>query len=184
MIDDKIIQGCLENQRSAQRKLYELCYPILARVGYRYAKNEDEIQEIINEGFINIIKDVEKIKGLTLSFEAYVWRCGVNKAIDLFRKYKNYKNLIRPEASFSEEWKMQEGVEEGNYYKQMDVKEIMECMRSLPDLSRQVMNLFAIDGYAHAEIAKMLHISEELSRWHLYKARKLMKEKLKKAEII
>ena len=35
-----------------------------------------------------------------------------------------------------------------------------------------------ISGYHHKEIGEMLGISEEASRWHLHKARQILKEKL------
>ena len=60
----------------------------------------------------------------------------------------------------------------------IDSKEIFKLIQQLPDLTRQVLNLFAIDGYSHKEVGTMLGLSEEASRWHLHKARKIMTEKL------
>jgi RNA polymerase sigma-70 factor (ECF subfamily) len=60
----------------------------------------------------------------------------------------------------------------------MDNKEIFKLIQELPDTTREVLNLFAIDGFSHREVAEMLNLSEENSRWHLHKARKLMTEKL------
>jgi RNA polymerase sigma-70 factor (ECF subfamily) len=62
----------------------------------------------------------------------------------------------------------------------MEPNYIFQLIESLPDVTREVLNLFAVDGYAHKEIAQMLSISEELSRWHLHKGRKLMAEKIQK----
>jgi RNA polymerase sigma-70 factor (ECF subfamily) len=62
----------------------------------------------------------------------------------------------------------------------MDSREIYKMIQELPDITREVLNLFAIDGYSHKEVAEKLTISEEASRWHLHKARKLMTEKLEK----
>jgi RNA polymerase sigma-70 factor (ECF subfamily) len=53
-------------------------------------------------------------------------------------------------------------------------------IQDLPDTTREVLNLFAIDGFSHKEVSSQLNISEEASRWHLHKARKLMTEKLEK----
>ena len=66
----------------------------------------------------------------------------------------------------------------------MDSQEIYKMIQSLPDTAREVLNLFAIDGYSHKEIAEMLNFSEEASRWHLHKARKLMVEKMEKNNTI
>lgn len=184
LINEEIIEGCTKGKPKAQRALYEFCYPILARVGHRYAKNDDEIQEIINETFVNLINKIDRFRTLSMSPEAYVWRAGVNKAIDLFRKTKSYKTTIQLNADLPVDWKEQEGSTENYFDKEMDVKEIMQSISSLPDMTREVLNLFAIDGYSHKEIGEMLGIKETLSRWHLHKGRKLMYEKLRQKEII
>jgi RNA polymerase sigma-70 factor (ECF subfamily) len=49
---------------------------------------------------------------------------------------------------------------------------MMEMMHKLPDGYRTVFNLFAIEGYSHAEIAKKLGVSESTSKSQLFKARK------------
>lgn len=178
MIKEEIIQGCIRSERKSQRHFYEFCYPILARVGYRYAKNDDEIQEIINEAFMRLIKKIERFQDLDISHEAYIWRAGVNTAIDLFRKMKNYKSIIKMESSMPADWKPMEVVSNDRLESKANAQEILQIMASLPEPTKTILNLFAIDGYAHKEIGKMLGIKETLSRWHLHKARKLMKEKL------
>jgi len=178
LIKEEIIQGCKRKDRKSQRAFYEFCYPILARVGYRYAKNDDEIQEIINEAFMRLIKKIERFEDLDISQEAYIWRAGVNTAIDLFRKSRNYKELIRVESSMPADWTPMEAVTKNELESKASARDILKLMASLPEPTKTILNLFAIDGYAHKEISKMLGIKETLSRWHLHKARKMMKEKL------
>jgi len=54
-------------------------------------------------------------------------------------------------------------------------------IRQLPPMTAKVFNLFAIDGYPHTEISKMLGISEGTSRWHLASARKKLQEMMRNA---
>ena len=184
MITEQTIQGCIDGKRKAQRVLYEFCYPILARVGHRYANNEEDIQEIINETFVSLIYKIDRFRTLTVSPEAYVWRAGVNKSIDLFRKSNSYRATIQLNADLPDDWKKQEGQVESQFDKSMNVNEIMNSISALPEMTRAVLNLFAIDGYSHKEIGEMLGIKDTLSRWHLHKGRKLMHEKLRQKEII
>ena len=178
MVQEEIILGCKRKDRKSQRAFYEFCYPILARVGYRYAKNDDEIQEIINEAFMRLIKKIERFEDLNISHEAYIWRAGVNTAIDLFRKAKNYKETIRVNSSMPADWTPMEAITQNEMDSAASARDILKIMTTLPEPTRTILNLFAIDGYAHKEIGKMLGIKETLSRWHLHKARKMMKEKL------
>jgi RNA polymerase sigma-70 factor (ECF subfamily) len=60
----------------------------------------------------------------------------------------------------------------------MMAEDIMKMIQLLPILTREVLNLNVIEGYHHKEIGEILGISEEASRWHLHKARQILKEKL------
>jgi len=46
----------------------------------------------------------------------------------------------------------------------------------LPLGYRTVFNMYAIEGYAHSEIASILGISENTSKTQLFKARKLLQK--------
>jgi RNA polymerase sigma-70 factor (ECF subfamily) len=48
----------------------------------------------------------------------------------------------------------------------------------LPHGFRTVFNLYAIEGYSHAEIAKMLNINEASSRSQFSRARVLLQKKI------
>jgi RNA polymerase sigma factor (sigma-70 family) len=56
-------------------------------------------------------------------------------------------------------------------------------IEKLPAASRQVFNLFIVDGYSHKEIAELLGISEGTSKWHLNAAREKLKELLVEKKI-
>ena len=60
----------------------------------------------------------------------------------------------------------------------IDAVYIIDAIKSLPAGYRTVLNLFAIEGYSHGEIAEMLGINEGTSRSQLNKARRLLKQKL------
>jgi RNA polymerase sigma-70 factor (ECF subfamily) len=56
---------------------------------------------------------------------------------------------------------------------------LLSLVNTLPDGCRMVFNLYAIEGYSHAEIAEKLQITEGTSRSQLHHAKFLLKEKLK-----
>ncbi len=61
----------------------------------------------------------------------------------------------------------------------MSVKELLVCIRELPDGYRVVFNLNVIEGYTHKEIGDMLNISENTSKSQLSRARSVLQGKLK-----
>lgn len=55
---------------------------------------------------------------------------------------------------------------------QLSYKELLLCISDLSPQYRTIFNMYAIDGYKHREIAKMLNISEGTSKSNLGKAKK------------
>jgi len=105
----------------------------------------------------------------------------VNTLIDEYRKKKREKEKI----SYVEEYFDSSDYAEANEaLSKFDCSQIYELINLLPEMSRQVFNLFVIDGYAHKEIGDMLGISEGTSKWHLNAARQKLKEQLIAKNII
>lgn len=179
MVTTQIIQGCLQNDRKCQRLLYEYCFPIMIKVCARYTINEDEAVESMNASFLKVLKNLTALKDID-SIGGWVKQIAVNTSIDYYRSKKKYTErnrlTIDTEYSTAEHAHFNLDFTESK----MDSREIYKMIQELPDITREVLNLFAIDGYSHKEVAEKLTISEEASRWHLHKARKLMTEKLEK----
>jgi RNA polymerase sigma-70 factor (ECF subfamily) len=60
----------------------------------------------------------------------------------------------------------------------------LAIIKKIPRGYNLVFNLYAIEGYSHSEIAKMLNISESSSRSQLCKARSYIKNILKQYDIV
>ena len=64
----------------------------------------------------------------------------------------------------------------------MAADEILELVQALPAGYRTVFNLYAIEGYAHKEIAEMLDITESTSKTQYFKAKAQLKRALNSRE--
>ena len=56
--------------------------------------------------------------------------------------------------------------------------DLERAIAELPEGAREVFVLFDIEGYGHAEIARMTGIAEGTSKAQLFRARRLLREKL------
>ncbi|MNK65936.1 RNA polymerase sigma factor SigV [compost metagenome] len=61
---------------------------------------------------------------------------------------------------------------------QFTVEQIQYLIDALPDGYKMVFNLYAIEGYKHNEIAKMLGINEGTSKSQLSHARKMLQTQI------
>ena len=66
----------------------------------------------------------------------------------------------------------------------MDIEYIQRLIDNLPEGYKMVFVLYAIEGYKHREIAEMLDITESTSKSQLFKARRLLQEKLNEQSIL
>jgi RNA polymerase sigma-70 factor (ECF subfamily) len=99
----------------------------------------------------------------------------VNVLINEHRKEKTHYGNHNYVESYNEDEKYSDI---NNALDKFDISRITQCIDKLPPASRQVFNLFIIDGYSHLEISGLLGISEGTSKWHLSAAREKLKAML------
>ncbi len=165
----ELVRGCQEGDPRYQRALYERYHRLMFGVCLRYTDNRDDAQDILQEGFIRVFKHIHTFRG-TGSFEGWVRRIMVHTSIEHYRRSSRYFMVDVKEAS---EVKL-----DADAMSTLTREEILGLVQQLPTGYRTVFNLYAIEGYAHQEIANMLNISEGTSKSQLSRAKRLLQEKL------
>lgn len=170
MSDNELINGCIRGNESYQRALYERFAGKMMTVCFRYARHRQEAEDILQDGFIKIFKNISKFqyKG---SLEGWVRRIMINTALSNYNKSSFKKELIGIED-------YQTGIEQPKAVQKLSADEIIKVINTLPDGYRIVFNLYIIEGYSHNEIAEMLDITPSTSRSQLVKARRMLQKKI------
>ena len=171
-----LIEACIREDRKAQSRLYRLCFSFLMGVCIRYAKQESEAVALLNQGFLKILQNLERKKP-NAPFEAWIRRIMINTIIDEYRRSRRYRETHQP-TEFSDHSAFPESVDFNLAELKFDAQDIEALMTQLPEVSRRVFNLYAIDGYSHKEIGKMLGIADGTSKWHVAFARKKLRKLL------
>ncbi len=178
-----MIAGCRNNDRSSQKELYQLLKGYAMKICYRYQNHVEESEEIMNEGFIKLFKNIHQFDETRhaeteIALKGWFKRILVNTCIDHYRKNES---RINGKVLTDETEKIADHTENG-----LDVlsyKEILEAIRLLSPAYRTVFNLFVIEGMSHEEIGGHLGISIGASKSNLSKAREnLRKILLKKTD--
>jgi len=175
--EQEIIKGCLENNRVYQEHLYKSYYSLFLKICARYARGMEDAEQLLNDSFLRIFKNLESFKNLG-SFEGWMKRIVVNTCLD-YLKSKQVKNAMQVTyaANIPEETNIALSTQA---VKNLEFKELLGIIQTLPDVSRTVFNLYVFDGFTHREIGKLLNISEGTSSWHLHYARNQLQKKIKK----
>lgn len=172
-IEPQLLKACIKEDRRAQSELYRRCFGVLMGICMRYHHQEADALAVLNMGFLKILKNLKKRKQQT-PFEPWIRRIMINTIIDEFRKDKKHKAHMAY-TDFTDRDHYDQFVDFNAADRQFDAADIELMIMQLPDMSRQVFNLYAVDGYSHAEIADMLGISTGTSKWHVSTARKIIK---------
>jgi len=140
----------------------------------RYARHQLEAQDLLQEGFIRVFEKLIAFR-MEGSLEGWIRRIMVHTAINQFRKRSFQQERFGLEH-------LPESPVESGALNRLGEQELMALIAELPEGYRLVFNLYAIEGYDHAEIATMLGCGESTSRSQLSKARSYLQARIERKE--
>lgn len=165
-----LITQAAENNRHAQQKIYSKHAPKMLSICRQYVKDVQQAEDIMITAFMKVFTNLKNFehKG---SFEGWIRRIMVNECISFIR--------VQKKVSFLEDEFYVEDTF-NNIESHFSVEDIQTLIDGLPDGYKMVFNLYAIEGFKHQEIAKMLGINEGTSKSQLSHARKMLRDGINK----
>jgi RNA polymerase sigma-70 factor (ECF subfamily) len=176
-----ILQGCQQERRDSQKALYDLFYAFAMGVCMRYAHNEEDATEVVQDGFLKVFRHLGDFTSprdsasLVPAFRGWVKKIMIYTAIDRYRFQKKHGHAEDLDNQYYR-------LPSDNHHPldKLAYEELVGMVQTLSPAYRAVFNLFVIDGFSHEEIAKTLKISVGTSKSNLAKARENLRHKLKK----
>lgn len=174
LTEEELLEGCRKGKSSSQRKLYDRLAPKMLGVCLRYIKDREEAEHVMIGGIVKVFDKLDQFKGEG-SFEGWVRRIIVNDCLMYIRKNRNMSlESDIEEVHDHPDLRVMESA--------LDERDLLKLINELPIGYRTVFNLYAIEGYNHAEIAEQLAISENTSKSQLSRARKWLQTRLAEME--
>lgn len=173
MTDAELIKGCIKEDASCQRALFQRYAGSLLGVCHRYARNKEDGEDILQDAFIKIFKKMAQFKGEG-SFEGWMRRVVVNTALKKYTVSRYTKEFSVGEITDPSV----ANLNDAPAFHQLSEKDLLVLINNLPDGYRLIFNLYVIEGYQHDEIAQMLGIQPGTSRSQLVKARQLLQKEI------
>ena len=173
MDDTSLVNECLKGNSRAQKALFDKFAPKMLSVCLRYMKNPEKAEDALQDGFIKVFTNLLNFNNSGV-LEGWIRRIIVNTCLDELKKNKKLLLNISVEEV---EYKL-----ESNDFvqEQMMADDLMKLIQNMPEGYRVVFNMFAIEGYAHQEIATQLGISESTSKSQYLRARAYLKQRIEK----
>jgi RNA polymerase sigma factor (sigma-70 family) len=164
-----LIDACKKGLAKAQQQVYDKYAGRMLSLCRRYLADAMEAEDCMIEGFVKIFNKVKDFRNEG-SFEGWMKRIMVNEALMALRKQQMHVSMDQTEAEYTPQLQAQ----------QHDVAtdDLFKLVQALPVGYRTVFNMYAIEGYSHAEIAQKLSISEGTSKSQLSRARAILQQNL------
>lgn len=175
MVRETLLADCIRKDPRAEQELYKTLYPMMMSICSRYEHDRQNASARMNDGFLKVLMNLDKRRP-EVPFEAWVRRIMINTVIDNFRKERERKAHETMDVPMDANI----GTEVNEYLRHMEAEAFAALLQRVPEMSRKVFNLFAIDGFSHAEIATMLGISAGTSKWHVSHARQTLQHAIAK----
>lgn len=168
-LEARLVKRCKRGDAAAQRELYRRYTSGMYTVCLRYCKRREEAQEVLSNGFVKVFQRLDQFQAAG-SLGAWIKTIMVREALNYLRYQKNRFEEMDEERELGQSHRQEEEA--------LEAEHLLRLVRSLPTGYQTVFNLYAIEGYAHQEIAEQLGISESTSKTQLRKARQQLQRML------
>ena len=165
----------VERARSGDTRAFERLYREHAGKVYglclRMTRDAALAEDCTQETFVNAWRALGRFETRS-SLGTWLHRIAVNVALAKRRKATPViasQEIDAEEDAVETEWTLETPLE---------VQEIEAAVGDLPEGARDVLVLYAIYGYSHAEAAEMLGIAEGTCKAQLHRARGLLRDRL------
>lgn len=138
------------------------------------AGNTNDAEDLLQDIFLLAFRHLKSLREAD-SFGGWIKRIAINECIRVAKK----KKLLKLEPI--EEPLLDNADSPGELlFTSIRMDLLIEEIEKLPDLYRQVFNLYAIEGFGHAAIAQMLASNESTIRSYYHRAKAKLRSQIEK----
>lgn len=165
--EKKIVQECLNNNRHAQKKLFDTYKNTMYTVAYRILRDEYLASDAVQEGFIQVFNCLGKFR-FEASLGSWIKTIIVRSTLRILHNKPLFEQIESEAEDETIEW-------DAGLTGEMLDKSIARLSKGY----RTVFLLIEVEGYSHREAAEMLGISEGTSKSQLSRAKTILQKLLK-----
>ena len=141
-------------------------------VAYRLLGNREDAEDLVQETFLTVLQKIDAFAP-GRAFSPWFFRILVNRGLNA-RKSRALRTTDEiPDASPAG------GPSPERHAEQAELRgRLHAALAGLPERQRVIVELFELEGFGGPEIAEILEISDGTVRWHLFEARRALRQAL------
>ena len=170
------MQDAVRRAQAGDADAFEAVYrshaPRVYAVCLRMSGDAGHARELLQDVFVRAWERLGTFRGES-EFGSWLHRLAVNVVLmDRRLAARRAEDALEHESGEERELP---GQAEAPLGLRMDLE---QAIAKLPPMARQVLVLYDIEGYEHAEVGRLLGIAEGTSKAHLFRARRLLRRSL------
>lgn len=181
--DQQLVARTQEGDVAAFDDLVVKYTPRLYGLIYNMTSNHEDTNDLLQDVFSKAYKSIRGFRGKS-SFYTWIHSIAVNMTLNFLKKRGRRFNLSLDDvdASIQNDKEFLELTQSSSPVREADLSELQvrlnEAMMKLSEEHRAVVTMFHIQGMPHAEISKILHVSEGTVRSRLFYANRQLQNYL------
>jgi RNA polymerase sigma factor (sigma-70 family) len=181
--DQELVARTQEGDAAAFDQLVVKYTPRLYGLVYNMTSNHEDTNDLLQDVFSKAYKAIRGFRGKS-SFYTWIHSIAVNMTLNFLKKRgrRYHLSLDDVDASVQNDKEFLELTQTSSPVREADLSELQkrlnEAMMKLSDEHRAVVTMFHIQGMPHAEISKILRVSEGTVRSRLFYANRQLQNYL------
>ena len=167
ILDEELIADCIKGKSAAQHALYKRYGSQTFGICRRYTSDLMEAEDLHQIGWMRVFDKIGTFRNEG-PFGGWMRKLFVSVCLTAYQKKKKQMQWLSYGIENEQVSTVSDPVAPSDF---LELEKLTQLISKLPEGSRLVFNLFAIEGMNHKEIAGLLSISEDTSRQQLRKAR-------------
>ncbi len=181
--DQQLVARTQSGEAAAFDQLVVKYTPRLYGLIYNMTSNHEDTNDLLQDVFAKAYKSIRGFRGKS-SFYTWIHSIAVNMTLNFLKKRgrRFHLSLDDVDASIQNDKEFLEQTATSSPVREADLAELQrrlnEAMQKLSDEHRAVVTMFHIQGMPHAEISKILNVSEGTVRSRLFYANRQLQNYL------
>jgi RNA polymerase sigma-70 factor (ECF subfamily) len=172
--DSSLVDAMVLDDKQAFEEIYKRYWSRIFWFTYRKLKEREAAEEIVQDLFVNVWN--KRAAGRIQKLEQYLFAAARHRVIDHIRARLTHENYAEYYQAFVA--LQHNDTEETVAVNDLSVA-LAESLDKLPEKSREVFHLSRMESRSVREIAALLNLSEKAVEYHISKALRILRSRLK-----
>jgi len=172
--DQLIVALIVSGQKDLFRLLVRRYERVVHGMGLGFFRNAEDASDFTQEVFLKVFRNLSRFE-MRSRFSTWLYKIAYNTAVNGVNRRKEYRSLAEGEAAVAAD----DGcLPENELIRNAAQDAVLESLRELPERYRACIDLFFFHGLTYREIEEITEIPVNTIKSHVFRAKKLLREKL------